>query len=148
MAYSCLFCYHDEMKRKDIFMMVSNCFLAIPIVFSFIYGEWLYLFFAVGALIFSYLYHWFKIRDRETILFPLFRFFDWSFAAAAFFYMFYFSYHFLSGSLQLFIYLSLIGVIFFFLYGWQYSDYKKLHPYFHIVAGFISGLILIFSRLS
>lgn len=125
-------------------MMFSNVFLLLPAIFAAIYQEWLYFFFAVGLCIFSPLYHWYQIHKPGSHLFPLYRRLDLMFAVAAFAYMYYWIYQYGQYKIAFFTLLSLVTL--FFLYG-RRKDYKRLHPWFHIVAPILSSAILIYAHI-
>ena len=124
-------------------MMFSNVFLALPVIFAGIYQEWLYGFLASGLLIFSPLYHWFKINRPVSFAFQLFKKLDWIFATSAFVYMYYYTYHNIGGYKQIIFHILLSLVLVFFWYGYKKNDYQKWHPWFHIIAPIISSAILI-----
>ena len=125
-------------------MMLSNPFLVLPVFFAAMYQEWLYFFFAVGLCIFSPLYHWYQIHKPGSNLFHAYRRLDLAFAVGAFMYMYTWVYQYGVKKIVFFVLLSL--VVLFFLYG-RRADYKKLHPWFHIVAPIISSAILILPNL-
>jgi CDP-diglyceride synthetase len=124
--------------------MVSNFFLLLPAVFAALYGEWLYFFFAAGLCIISPLYHWYKIYRPKSLQFNLYRRLDLLFAVGAFLYMYYWVYNF--GTYKLIFFTLLTVVVTFFLYG-RKADYKRLHPWFHIIAPILSASILISAHL-
>ncbi len=125
------------------FMMLSNIFLFIPVVASAWVHEWLYFFFALGISIFSPIYHYLteynskyvKLRNRAKEL-------DWIFAIGAHIYMYYFIFTNVPHSSQPPLFILLSFSIMFFWYGFKFGDYKKFHPWFHVVAPIISGLIV------
>lgn len=131
---------------KNRLMLLSNTFLALPVVFSAIYQEWLYCFLASGLLIFSPLYHWFKIIKPNSLSFRLFKKLDWVFAISAFIYMYYYTYQNVKGYGQVIFYMLLSLVLVFFWYGYKKGDYERVHPWFHIIAPIISSAILIFAN--
>lgn len=124
-------------------MMTSNIFLALPVIFAGIYQEWIYCFLASGLLLFSPLYHWYKINKPISVLFKLFKKLDWLFAISAFVYMYYYTYQNIEGYLQMIFYVLLSLVLVFFWYGYKKNDYEKWHPWFHIIAPIVSSAILI-----
>lgn len=123
--------------------MFSNIFLALPVVFAFIHQQWLYCFLASGLLIFSPLYHWYKLSHPKSLLFNIFKKGDWIFAISAFIYMYYYVYQYIQTKKQLIFYILLSLVLVFFWYGYKKNDYEKWHPWFHIIAPIISSAILI-----
>lgn len=133
----------NKFNKREIFMMISNIFLVLPVIFAAIYQEWLYCFFASGLFIFSPLYHWTKITAIKSGYFVLFKTSDWLFAFGAFFYMYFYVNQNISSWWEITLYLLLSFVILFFLYGWRKADYEKWHPWFHIVAPVVSSIILI-----
>ena len=128
---------------KISFMISSNTFLLLPVIFSFIYGYWLYFFFASGICLFSFLYHIYRLKKPNSLYFSIFRTLDWLFAVGSFFYMYYFTYTVVSSEFTTMLFIMLSVVILFFLYGWKYGDYHKQHPWFHVIASLVSALILI-----
>ncbi len=131
------------MKKEDYWILFSNFFLVLPVIFATLYHQWLYCFFAVGLCIFSPLFHWYRITDRKSVYFLVSRILDWLFALAAFIYMYYFIYHHTVGKSQTMLSVLLSLIVLFFLYGWLFGNYKKLHPWFHIMAPIVSSIILI-----
>lgn len=129
-------------------MMSSNIFLALPVIFAFIYQEWLYCFLASGLLIFSTLYHWDKITKSVSFSFNLFKRLDWMFAVCAFIYMYYYVHLYIVSQYGITFYFLLSLVLLFFWYGYKKGDYKKTHPWFHIIAPIISSAILIVAHIS
>lgn len=121
-------------------MLFSNVFLILPALFAALYQEWLYFFFAMGLCIFSPLYHWYQAHNPGSRLFTVYRRLDLAFAISAFTYMYYWVYQY--GHYKTTFYILLTLVIGFFLYG-RRSNYKKLHPWFHILAPVLSSAILI-----
>ncbi len=131
-----------NLRKEEVFMMVSNIFLILPAVVAGIYRQWLYCFFASGLVIFSPLFHWYRIKAPSSLQYKLFRTLDWFFAVGAFLYMYYYIYKYTSTyQITLFIFLTL--VVIFFWYGWKRASYEKLHPWFHIIAPLVSTAILI-----
>lgn len=123
-------------------MIISNIFLALPVIYAGIYKEYIYLFFASGIFIFSPLFHWYRINKIGSFYYRLFRICDWVFAIGAFIYMYYYVFKYTIGSQKYILFILLSTVIMFFWYGFKLADYKKLHPWFHIIAPLISILIL------
>lgn len=126
--------------------MFSNIFLALPVLFAGIYQQWLYMFFAGGIFIFSPLYHFYKITNPASPLFTFFKTGDWLFAVSAFVYMYYYIYSYVPDKYKALLFVLLSLVVIFFLYGWLFGDYTKMHPWFHIIAPIVSSLILILGR--
>jgi hypothetical protein len=126
------------------FIITSNIFLFIPVIASAIVHEWLYFFFALGISIFSPIFHYLRENNsKRTKLLHAIRDFDWFFAVGAYIYMYYFIFTKVNNQFQvpLTIALSLTGI--FFWYGFKFGNYKKFHPWFHIVAPVVSGLIVV-----
>lgn len=132
---------------KNQLMMLSNIFLALPVIYAGIYREWLYYFLASGLLIFSPLYHIYKIKNPTSVCFKIFKRFDWCFAIGAFLYMYYYVYAYISGGYQFIFYTLLLFIILFFWYGYKKGDYIKTHPWFHIIAPIIYSIILVVSHI-
>lgn len=126
-------------------MMLSNVFLVLPVIYAGIYHEWLYFFFALGLLIFSPLYHWYKIKKTKSLAFFIFAKCDVVFAIGAFLYMYYFVYKHSPEHYILTLYGLLSLVVLFFWYG-RRANYEKLHPWFHIVAPIVSSIILVLTH--
>lgn len=126
------------------FMMESNLFLLIPVGAAFYMQEWVYFYIALGAIIFSSLYHYLKQEQfKNIIFFDIIRSLDWTCATIAYGYMYY--YIFTEVNI---IYKNLFAIILsvtmlFFWYGFKIGDYKKTHPWFHIITAVVSGLIVI-----
>jgi len=131
---------------KNRFMIFSNIFLILPVIFAGVYHQWLYCFFATGLFIFSPLFHWYRTNSVNSILYSLFKTLDWIFAVCAFIYMYYYIYEYTQGSIKLMLFILLSLVVLFFWYGWKRADYEKYHPWFHIVAPLVSSLILILAN--
>ncbi|MDB4991899.1 MAG: hypothetical protein JWL75_144 [Parcubacteria group bacterium] len=125
-------------------MMFSNVFLLLPAVFAGVYHQWLYFFFALGLCIFSPLYHWHQIHRYNSQLFHLNRRLDLAFAVGAFIYMFYWISQY--GQYKIIFTILLLLMVIFFLYG-RRKDYKRFHPWFHILAPILSSAILIVAHI-
>jgi len=128
-------------------MLFSNIFLVLPVIFSVIYHQWLYCFLASGLLIFSPLYHLFRIIKHNSLCFNIFKKLDWLFAVMAFIYMYYYVYMFVL-NYKLLFYILLSFVLVYFWYGYKKGDYNKTHPWFHIIAPIISLAILVSAHIS
>lgn len=128
-------------------MVLSNIFLVLPVATSIIFEQWMYLFFAGGLLIFSPLFHWYRIVDQESAYYGIFRKLDWLFAAGGSFYMYYYVSENLSGEIAWLLYLLISSVIAFFWYGWLIGNYKKLHPWFHVIGAMLSTSLLLLVHL-
>lgn len=136
----------NRLNKIELFMMLSNIFLILPVIFAALYHQWLYCFFASGIFIFSPLFHWQRITNPASIQFQIFKIADWSFAVGAFVYMYYFIYQYISGQAQNILYFLLTLVVIFFWYGWRRGEYDVWHPWFHIAAPIVSSLILIIAN--
>lgn len=137
-------------KRHKAFlshMVISNIFLLLPAMYAFFYQEWTYFFFAAGLFIFSPCFHWFRIADQRSVYYGIFRKLDWLFAAGGFFYMFFYINEHLSGVHAELLYLFAFSLLAFFWYGWLQGDYRKLHPWFHVMGGVLSTIVLVFVNI-
>ena len=106
--------------------------------------EWIYFAFSVGLIFASPSYHYLKeFHPSFKIILNLFKDSDWIIALGAYCYMFYYIFTKVTLSLQIPFTIALVISLLFFWYGFKYGDYKKLHPWFHIFAFTISGLIVI-----
>ena len=126
------------------FIIISNIFLFLPVIASAYIGEWLYFFFAIGLSIFSPIYH--ILRESNTSkkkLLNLFKRLDWLFAIGAYIYMYYFIFTKIDFSLKILFLVLLTLTLIFFWYGYKSKNYKRLHPWFHLIAPIISSLIVI-----
>jgi hypothetical protein len=121
--------------------MISNIFLILPVGFAAFYHAWLYLFFATGLLIFSPLYHWYKIYRPQSRLYFWFAYADYLLAIGAFMYMYYYAFRYDNGYSTLMVVLLSLLVLFFW-YG-RRRNYDAWHPWFHVLAPIVSSLILI-----
>ena len=137
---------YEKIPLKNRFMMVSNIFLGLPVLFAAIYHEWLYCFFASGLFVFSPLFHFYRIHKPHSVMFRIYKVLDWMFAISAFVYMYYYIYEYAHDVTQSILFLLLSSVVFFFWYGWKRVDYEKYHPWFHIVAPIVSSAILILAH--
>ncbi|MBP6974561.1 MAG: hypothetical protein KBB54_01310 [Candidatus Pacebacteria bacterium] len=132
-----------QLSSADLFMMASNIFLILPVIFAALYHQWLYCFFASGIFIFSPLFHWYRITNPTSPLFRVFKTADWLFAVGAFIYMYYYVFNYIYEKYQILLSVLLTLVVIFFWYGWRRADYSKMHPWFHIIAPIVSSVILI-----
>ena len=131
-----------SLQKEQVSMMLSNIFLILPALTAALYQQWLYCFFATGIFIFSPIFHWYRLIDRKSKQFTIFKILDWSFAVSAFLYMYYYIYIYATNyKITLFTLLTL--VVLFFWYGWKRASYEKLHPLFHIIAPIVSTAILL-----
>jgi hypothetical protein len=124
-------------------MMLSNMFLLLPVLLAVWYGEWLYALIAFGLVVFSPLFHWYRITNQKSFAYWACRRIDWIFAVIAFFFMYYYVALNIRGATAFVLYAALSSIIIFFWYGWKKGDYDKLHPWFHTIAPIVSIVILI-----
>ncbi len=125
-------------------MMISNIFLFIPVIASALVHEWVYFVFALGISIFSPIYHYLTENNSKNInLRNIAKSLDWFFAVGAHMYMYYFIFTKVDPSLQSILATLLSLSIIFFWYGFKFGNYKKFHPWFHVIAPIISGLIVL-----
>lgn len=126
-------------------MIFSNVFLILPVVYSIVYHEWLYLFLSGSLLVFSPLYHWYKIYKPKSSTFFMLQKLDVGFGVSSFLYMYYFIYKYSHKQYGVMLYFLLTFAVLFFLYA-QGKRYNKLHPWFHLIAPAVSSGILILSH--
>ena len=125
------------------FIVFSNIILLFPIVASIIMREWVYLAFSVALIFSSTSYHYYREKHpRMKQVWNLSRRFDWVFAVGAYCYMFYFVYTDTWQPLRTPFAVGLILSLLFFWYGFKLGNYKKLHPWFHVLAFTLAGLIV------
>jgi CDP-diglyceride synthetase len=132
--------------NENKLMMFSNIFLLLPVIYAFLYHQWIYFCLASGLLIFSPLYHWYKITKPTSFSFKIYKKLDWLFAVGAFLYMYYYIYRYIQNLAEILLYFLLSLILLFFWYGYKRGDYEKTHPYFHIIAPMISSAILIIAN--
>jgi hypothetical protein len=124
--------------------MISNIFLFIPVIASAMVHEWIYFVFALGLSIFSPIYHYLtEYNSSKIALRNITKKLDWIFALGAHLYMYYFIFTKVQSSLQVTLAVLLSLSVIFFLYGFKFGDYKKSHPWFHVFASIVSGLIVL-----
>ncbi len=125
-------------------MMISNFFMFIPVVASFYMQEWIYCFIASGATIFSFGYHYLKenkLEHRKN--FKNIKILDWLFGILAYVYMYYYIFAKVKLEFVSILALALTFTMMLFWYGFKISNYRKTHPWFHILTAVVSGLIVI-----
>ncbi|MDQ5922759.1 MAG: hypothetical protein QG644_467 [Patescibacteria group bacterium] len=127
------------------FILFSNIFLFIPVIIAGMKGEWLYFFFALGISIFSPTYHYLKTYKQNSRFFKFTKDTDWIFAVSAYIYMLYFVIYRVEDNFKFLLGTALILTVLFFWYGFKFHKYQSLHPWFHIVAPIVSGLIVFLS---
>ncbi len=125
------------------FMLFSNVFLFLPVIISAWKGEWVYFTFALGLAIFSPIYHYLsENKTDKTNFLKITKNLDWLFAVGAYAYMYYFIFAKVEVYQNLLFVLLTFTVIFFW-YGYKFANYKKWHPWFHIVAPIVSSFIVL-----
>lgn len=125
-------------------MMISNIFLFLPVIAAAWVGEWIYFSIAFGLSIFSPIYHYLSEFNRSNEKsFKIAKTMDWVFALSAYIYMYYYIFTKVNPSQQILFAILLSLTAIFFWYGYKVSDYKKYHPWFHIIGPIISALIVI-----
>ena len=117
----------------------------IPVILAGAYHEWLYLFFAAGAFIFSPIYHFYKITNLSSLYFRISEKCDVLFATGAFAYMYYYTYYNDPWPYKIILHTALTLAIVFYLYG-RRANYPKLHPWFHVIAATVSSAILVLAH--
>ncbi len=128
------------------FIISSNIFLLIPVVIAFWKGEWIYFSLALSLVFFSPLYHYLRIYRSESRFHQLVRELDWLVALLSYLYMFYIVSAKVPEHVESMLYILLIFTILFFIYGYKLADYRKYHPWFHIVAPIVSGIIIYYVK--
>lgn len=127
-------------------MLFSNVFLFLPVIISVWKGEWVYFTFALGLAIFSPIYHYLtEYKAQITKLQKIFKNLDWIFAIGAYIYMYYFIFERVE-LYQAILFILLTSTILFFYYGYKFGNYKKWHPWFHVIAPIISSMIVFLSK--
>lgn len=126
------------------FIVSSNILLLLPMIAAAYVHEWIYFTIALGASIFSPTYHYLKESNSKHLsLFKLAKDFDWLFATAAYYYMYYFIFTKVQVELRVWLAVALSLTMMFFWYGFRFGNYKKTHPWFHIITALVSGLIVL-----
>ncbi len=123
-------------------ILTSNIFLLVPTIIAWTKGEWIYLAFCLGLCVASPAYHYFKIYKRSSKMFPFFRALDWVVGIGSYGGMYYYIFYKVPATYQMSLATILTFTIVFFIYGWRFGNYKKLHPWFHLIACLVSGLII------
>lgn len=128
------------------FYVVSSFIFLFPTIIAFYKHEWVYFILAFLIFIFSTLYHlYFKHKINHWVN-TFLKDGDWIVALLCYCYMFYFIYNYSFDSLKLFLNISLSLSLVLFVLGYKnILSYHKYHPFFHILAGTVSGLIVLFS---
>lgn len=123
-------------------VLPSNIFLLVPTFISAWKGEWVYLAFCVGLCVTSPLYHYLSLYNRKSKLFVFARTADWVVGIGAHAYMYYFIFNKVDSEWQIPLAILLSLTILFFIYGFKFGNYKKLHPWYHVFVFLTSGLIV------
>lgn len=125
------------------FMLFSNVFLFLPVIISAWKGEWIYFTFALGLAIFSPIYHYLtESKTKKDTFLKITKNLDWLFAIGAYAYMYYFIFERI-GQYQIVLFILLSSTVLFFYYGYKFGNYKKWHPWFHVVAPIVSSFIVL-----
>jgi len=126
------------------FIITSNIVLLFPLIASFYMKEWIYFAFVAGLCISSPLYHSLReYRSNEPHLFKTARTLDWLLAGGAYFMMYYYIFTKVNPLFKIPLFIALSLTLVFFWYGYKIGNYKKLHPWFHLTAPIVSGLIVL-----
>lgn len=133
-------CESANSKFMD-FIVTSNIFLFIPVLIAAKKGEWLYFILALALCVSSPIFHYLYSHNTKSVLFGPIRKTDWIIAITSYIYMFYFIFAKIR-QYQLLLTFLLVATALFFFYGYKFGNYKKLHPWFHIFAPIISGIII------
>lgn len=123
-------------------ILYTNIFLWIPLFIALWKGEWIYFTIALCLSISSPIYHYLREHNSKSKVYTTAREMDWSFAILSYGYMFYFIFAKVAVEMRLLLSAMLFLTIVFFFYGWKFGDYKKLHPWFHVVASLVSSVIV------
>ncbi len=123
-------------------ILTSNIFLLVPTIIAWAKGEWLYLAFCLGLCVASPMYHYLSLYNRKSRLFVFARTADWVVGIGAHAYMYYFIFNKVGGEWQMPLATLLSLTILFFIYGFKFGSYKKLHPRYHVFVFLTSGLIV------
>ncbi len=123
-------------------ILTSNIFLLVPTIIAYAKGEWVYLAFCLGLCVASPMYHYLKIYNRGSKMFPFFRALDWVVGIGSYCGMYYYIFYKVPAMYQMSLTVMLALTIVFFIYGFKFGDYNKSHPWFHVIAFWVSGLII------
>ncbi len=123
-------------------ILSSNIFLLVPTLISVWKGEWVYFAFCAGLCVASPVYHYLSLYNRKSKIFPFFRAFDWVVGIGSYGGMYYYIFYKVPVVYQISLATMLTLTIVFFIYGFKFGDYDKSHPWFHIIAFLVSGLII------
>lgn len=125
-------------------MISSNIFLFMPAVAAFYMHEWIYFTIALIVSVFSVAYHYLKESNSKYLfLLTLAKDFDWLFAIVAYYYIYTFIFTEVNTEFRIPLAIALSLTMVFFWYGFRFGNYKKAHPWFHVVAGLVSVLIVL-----
>ncbi|MBP7804735.1 MAG: hypothetical protein KA052_00745 [Candidatus Pacebacteria bacterium] len=126
------------------FIITSNLFMLLPIGAALYVHDLGYFYIGLLAIVSSSLFHTVlaDFPNRKNLL-QFSRGLDWTVAIFAYGYMFFYvftkSYH----SLRIPLILGLVATLLFFWYGFKLSDYKRLHPWFHVITSFVSTIVVL-----
>lgn len=126
------------------FMVTSNIFLFAPAVAAFYAKEWIYFAIALTVSAFSVTYHYLKESNSKYLfLLSLAKEFDWLFAIVAYYYMYSFIFREVAMEFRAPLAIALSLTLAFFWYGFRFGNYKKAHPWFHVVTGLVSVAVVL-----
>lgn len=123
-------------------ILTSNIFLLVPTIIAYAKSEWVYLAFCLGLCVASPMYHYLKIYNRGSKMFPFFKALDWIVGIGAYFYMYYFIFTKVVVGWQIALAVLLTLTVAVFIYGFKFGDYNKSHPWYHLFVFLTSGLIV------
>ncbi len=126
------------------FIITSNISLLFPLWASFFMREWIYFAFVAGLCISSPLYHYLKEHhSSKPHLFKNARALDWIIAGGAYAMMYFYIFTKVDSTFRIPLFIALSLSLIFFWYGYKIGNYRKLHPWFHLTAPIVSGLIVL-----
>lgn len=121
----------------------SNLIFIFPIVTGFITGIWMYVILSVSTFIASSLYHFNKGNNgRHT---DIYRSLDIVIAILSYFYMFYFISAYITADHTPFYAALFVSLVLFFA-GKYKNNNPRIHVYFHICVGTLSGVMPLFTN--
>jgi hypothetical protein len=133
----------DNFNMKN-FLVTSNIFLFIPVIAALYVQESTYALIGFSACIFSPIYHYLRSNHSKHIkLLDTVRDLDWLSAVACYAYMYYFVITRVDPDYKKLLLLALSLTMVFFWYGFEFGNYRKTHPWFHITLSFVSLFIVI-----
>ena len=126
-----------------MFSIISNIAFLIPIVIAYRSEEYIYYILASLVFLVSSMYHWYSKNKPSTIAHILFRVSDWFIAILCYLYMYWFVWNRTPSDYRFILTLLLSSTIALFAYSfWGGGNYRRIHPWFHIYTGIVSGLIV------